>query len=672
VISSTIINFTNPSTPDDPYWLTIEVEEFDNRATLEDAAVAADTLYDLDPCIGEQEVQEEEPTPEDLQRVAAAIDLDLCESLLSGDYETVVKIIRSHPNIPYSVVLTVGVVTQTVVHNEPVILTLDIKEASSIVLPYPVVSGITASWLGNVYNKIGNIAAPTINSIHNVLFWNSSVTGTLKVQYNSTWDELVIAVPGVKENEDDVRGEKQGSDIIVFYHYQTYSESITAPPDDPALDDPSFLSEICGWGNSTTFGGDDEDEQPIAEPPEPEDPCLDHDNELADPDYYEETCCNPPPFGLSDCKEWIVGAVSSKSLDQSTMEQYIAGHDGPVEFIAVGPHPDDKEGCGRIIHKLNVSSKNCCDDIPPLVAHPNNPTEISSNSSVVMCVLGGGPILTWEAGGGLYFHDVYGSHVNKIETGNSDPTCVTVYAPKDFCEDSKVQVEDECTDVSMNLHKPDATPLVLCDDDHQDIVIAPNSYYDFSSLVSGGSPPYTGWSSDKLQHIANGLFKAPDDFCGTATVNVMDSCMEEAECTVRSTEGYWDIILDFDHCSLPVSRLLVPETPMSVETYSGVFVGGGYKAMIGHALAGWNSSCSEAEALLACPVGNVLTTHSNAFWTNYCMNHGYASYCGYAKEFSDGCCKNDSSGTNQCTTAPNWYYFAAGDQVINLSKWRCS
>jgi len=293
-----------------------------------------------------------------------------------------------------------------------------------------------------------------------------------------------------------------------------------------------------------------------------------------------------------------------------------------------------------------------------------------------MCINGGGPILTWTAGGGLYFHDSYGNHVTTLETDNPHPACVQVYSPEEFCENSTIQVEDGCTDISMNLHKPDAIPLVLCDEENQDIVLAPGAYIDFTPIVHGGTPPYTGWSSDKLIYKgdgATGLFQAPDDFCGTASVTVMDSCMESADCTVRSTEGYWEKIDPTPYrCQSPASGLMVPESDMTDEMQIGWFIGGGYRAYIAHSFFGWSLECEDIYNSLVCPIGTILTTHSEPYWRNYCYNYGYTGYCGAEKEYSSGCCKNDYRGSNQCDEPAKWAYFVAADNIILLSRWTCN
>lgn len=526
MIQSLVINFAGVPLPEDPYWLTIVPPVYDDRATVADVAAIVDSLYDIDPCVETTGAPPTEPKPEDLPRAAQAIDLDLCKVLMSGDYEAEIKVIRSHPDLPYKFIASLGEVTQTVKVEEKVTVTIDVQDATSVTLELPVVSGLAASWLGSVHGVDGAVSAPRLDARHNTLFWLGSVTGTIRAAFVTTYDLVTLAVPGLKAFPEDPSGDPQGSDILAFYHYQSYTATIEPPPEDPAADE-AFLAAVCGW-LSGGGAGITEDEPLPEDPPPPEDPCFDPAGDLHDPEFYKYKCCHYPPWPLPDCQGWIAGHKPGKGLDQEVMDAIIAGHRGPVEFVGIGnPGP---EGCGEIIHRIEVHPKNCCDEVVPLEADPTNPTTISSGGRARLYVLFGGPVLTWQATGGLYFDN--GSSV--IVT---PARYVFVNAPQEFCARAVIEVTDDCSELSMVLVKPDAVPLhfLTC---VPPPVMAPLSYLAFP--VDGGTPPYTGWSSDKLIHMGGGIFMAPEDFCGAATVSVMDACMEQAECVVRSTVGHWE------------------------------------------------------------------------------------------------------------------------------------
>jgi hypothetical protein len=170
------------------------------------------------------------------------------------------------------------------------------------------------------------------------------------------------------------------------------------------------------------------------------------------------------------------------------------------------------------------------------------------------------------------------------------------------------------------------------------------------------------------------LFHASEDFCGTATVSVSDACARQAQRVVRSTDGYWRLLHSGANpalCSLPTAGLLWPEDPeLAVTTQSAWFVGHGLRGYISHQLKGWSWTCDGTG--LPCPMGTVLTTHSEPYWTNYCVNNGYTDWCGFGlKEFSNGRCTNVVNGTNQCDQGPLFHYFWAADVITSLYEWVC-
>jgi len=547
-----IINFVPDPMPVDPIWLTMIPEEYDNKATVEDVQEVLDTLFDTSPCRKDATSGEVEVSPAALVAAVVAINPGICAAILSGDYVNKCRVIRSHPDQPYKLTPSVGTLGATVRVTEVVTLTVSVIDAESVVLDYPVISDQRASWMAG--------GGPVLRANGNTLYWSGRHTGTIRTSYTTRYDVVSVMVPGLPKKpgaDSRERGEKQGCELLAFYQDLAWLAAITPPPDDPAAND-EYLAAVCGWplaGGSSTVG-EEEEEQPLPEePPPPVDPCLNPNEQLADPEYYEDKCCHYPPPDrgpLPECQELRVGPVQAKGLSDEVkakiagMSQYcylgLCHNVGEVEFIAVGPDPADPKGCGDIIHRIKVAPENCCDGVEPLVEHPDNPNEISSNGRVKMCVLGGTLPIKWEVSGGLWFD-------NGSTAMHTYANCAWVNSPKDFCERSVINVEDDCSQVSMDLHKPDAVPLVLCDEEHQDIVLAPLGYIAFQP--TGGVPPYTGWQSDKLISIGDGgLFQAPPDFCGVATVRVMDSCMEPAECVVRSTAGQWaNVDLAGDHCS---------------------------------------------------------------------------------------------------------------------------
>lgn len=538
---SLVINYTAEALPDDPWWLTTEVMGGDDRATIEDVATIVDALYELNPCIETDAVQEEEPDQMDLFRAAQAVDLELCKLLRSGDYEAEVRVIRSHPRVPYKIIVDVGEIRQTVKVEEERTLTIDVQNVSELLLPYPVISGLRASWLGTVYGSNGVVVPPAISALHNTLFWSTSVSGTIRVQYRTTYDLVTVAVPGLLTFPEDQVGDPQSVNLLIFYHYQSYVDTIDPPPADPTIDD-AFMAQICGWGTGSILELLEEEEEPLAEPPLVEDPCVDHFDTMGSyrpttPDYYQDTCCRPWPFAFpqSECEAWIVGHKPGKGLDQAIMNSYLASHDGPVEFIGIGnPGP---EGCGEIIHRIEIRQKSCCVGADPIAQSIDNPGSVDKGVSTSICVTGGKFPLTWTIGGG-YFPE----YINQ-QTVTIDSDCIDIVAAG--CEVVVITVTDGCTTARMSIQVNGHDPLYF---ETLDRVVAPGGTILVMPL--GGVPPFTGWVSDKLIHQGNGYFLAPAGFCGQATVTVMDQCMAQVSCIVRSTSGYWQQVFGYDLCEV--------------------------------------------------------------------------------------------------------------------------
>jgi hypothetical protein len=655
----------------------LAVNGSDEKLTVAAAAKMVDDLYNRNPCIP---AEEQEPVPDaevtDIEDAGNVLNVDLCAQLKSGDYTTKIRVIKSHPDIPHtSVIVGPGTIESTVPTEAVVTYVVDVETAESATLLYPVVTDdFEAVWTG--------ISGPEINRHCEELTWKGVTTGRLTITHPTKYDLVTVEVPGVSNYEGSDRGEPQEFELLVFYNHQAYKEQFESPLDYDSI------GEVCGWySSSVTIPEDPEDPYPEP-PPEPEDPCqetvMDRYNTSYKPGtqpFDSDKCCGVPPVMGADCMVMKVGTVQSKEMTPEAKAYYeslgnycYAGLCTPVsavEFKAVGPAPG--ETCGNVIHKTVIIDQDCCAIFDPVDGSADNPTEISSNSSVQLSVNGGGPILTWEAGGDLYFINAYGKRVDTIKTVNSHPASITVYSSKYFCENSSIQVTDECTTVSIPLHNSDASPLVLCDGDNTDIVVVPGGYYDFGLTVHGGVPPYIGWSSDELEHIGSGLFKAPDDFCGVATVHVTDSCGSSASCTSRSSEGRWlsrpqD---DFDTCSLPIPGLLmVPESPMDPSASTGIFVGGGYRANIYHQFD-IADMCSDSERYnVFCPLGTILTTHSTSYYENRCIaNNGE---CGYGPiAVKPWCCLIEWTYVPDCEIAPRWAYMIFADKVVSLHDWVC-
>ena len=138
---SLTLTYVAETIPEDSYWLTIQNLQEGDKATLADVAATVDNLFKIDPCIKKAEAPkpptQAEKTKQDLLDAArASFKIEQCKvDKVTGDYDADLQIIRSHPELPYKLVLSVGTIKRTVIKSETVSVSLDVKDATSIVLP---------------------------------------------------------------------------------------------------------------------------------------------------------------------------------------------------------------------------------------------------------------------------------------------------------------------------------------------------------------------------------------------------------------------------------------------------------------------------------------------------------------------------------------------------------
>jgi len=559
------------------FWLRIEQELTDDRLTLGTAAEIIDAAYNVNPCETSEEKTSDEirarndsvsqqSISEFLASVASKANVAECARRSTGDYSAVLRVIRSHLGEDYELKLSVGIVASNIRVEEKITLTINVKEQKSLVLDYPVPQKYnedgdlvppiwpgSVKWLGSVFSeKDGPIPQPPISGHLNSLSWPVQCTGTIIATYRTFYDLVTVEIPGIPGTDGATVGSSQNSMARAFYKHQVYEKEISMVVADGDADQAT-LAEVCGWGNLGGDGGTTGDLSGGSESESDSDSitdgdsgaeklgCLQTNHNLADSQFYLETCCTPPNRLLTDCAQYAT-AKPIKPMDQSIMDQIRANYNGVVNFVAIGPGP---EGCGRLIVSQSIQAKQCCDDVVPMEPHPDNPTSISPGNTVQMAVIYGRDNVRyyWRAGGGLKFENGF----TEIWAGKE----VGVTAPSDgFCEQGTIQVEDGCSQVTMRLDNANYTPLSLPDVPP----VAPGATF-FVTAVGGLLPLNWGAGGSLTLITANGLrtagFKADDDFCGTSNISASDDCMETAEVDVRSTDGYWEYIPWPDLCVLP-------------------------------------------------------------------------------------------------------------------------
>ena len=445
--------------PEDGYWLTIEQVLPDEKITAGEAARMIDALFDLSPCKDpiESGTEPAEEPPEDmaeaLDKIAEKVEVDLtaCERRLTGTYQTDLKIVRSHPDIPYTLRLSVGDILETVLVESQVAENLDVKAASSVTLTMPVMSGLACTWLGTVFGPNGPIDPPIIKAAGNTLFWAGVATGTIRAEYASIHDVVTVEIPGIPNYVGSERGEPQGSTALAFYHYQVFPCDITPPPDDS----DATLAEVCGWYNGPQYGFPEEEAPPEPPPPpEIEYGCITNASfpllwEVDSPEFYEARCCVPgtPPHG--NCRVWSSRLEGGKDLSEETRAQMTAEWPGPIEFIGLGPITP--EGCGTKYEETKIVQHNCCDEVEPMAWDTETSGDVvAPGSRVLVGVTGGHAPYHWSVRGQGFSLD--GA---TLRDGTTDTNYVWIYASDLACGYCPIEVNDGCSIVNDGIKSTD-------------------------------------------------------------------------------------------------------------------------------------------------------------------------------------------------------------------------
>ena len=452
------INRTAPAIPglaSPKYWLRMEQDSEADLVTQGEVAEMLDKLYDLDPCIVVEEEQSDveqgasEPPPiEELYKTAKEVfggDLMACAKALAGGYTAIIKVYRSHLDEPYKLVLSVGKAVATVPTLEQRIDTIEVSGSSSIELEYPVAGSIAAGWLGPVISEGLIVVAPLIKRQGNLLYWDTSADGTIRVEYITEYDQVTIEVPGVPNFPGSDAGESQDVKVVAFYHMMVFQGEVNAPDDDNSVN-KGDLKQLCGYNKTGQMDiVDDEDEAPLpAPPPESEWGCLKRNENLEDFELFEEICCVRPKSTPNACLQWVSPNRGGKGLSKEIQDRYLAIN--PLTtFHPVTP--EGAEGCGKIFYNLKIPQKNCCSEVTNLVFDLEFCVEtIARSSSGVVAVTGdsGKRPLSWKVRGKGFWFD---ADFTKRETsGMSDST--RIFTDSESCGSAAVYVTDGCSTAS--------------------------------------------------------------------------------------------------------------------------------------------------------------------------------------------------------------------------------
>jgi hypothetical protein len=470
----------------DGYWLRLELEDLvEDVATVGDAATVIDSLFQLDACnplpegvsktdLGQTNpLQSLYPTSEEvttaLVSAAAKIDLAICDQQSDGSVTVRIRVIRSHPAEPYRLRITGGTEMEAIQVMTEISRTVTVEDATSHTLDYPVISGFSGRWMGNVISQADQIQA--INRTGNTLHWQASATGAISCSYLTQYDLVTVRVAGVDGH--------QGAALVRCFYHGLVEEMEPQLPE-PAEDDASlcapgnFRIELpedrvtcykiivatkrCGCSkkemSSTTY------EQVVPCPewgpvrcPNTAADCMhllgtetvteyvdctgDGDSSLASPATYQELCCNAgPPAHLPDCslekRTWKGGAAIVNGVDY-----YRQIYGRAVRIVPVAP---DGGICGEWTIRQLVSNANCCDLVDPPVWNDQVSAQVLSDNSqgTVMWSHSLGPYKVRVAGTGFWL-----DRLRSVKTLYTAVPWAEVYTSV-ACGICEVFVEDAC------------------------------------------------------------------------------------------------------------------------------------------------------------------------------------------------------------------------------------
>ena len=472
------------------YWLHIEqVLPEDDTASLGEVAELVDEIWGTDPCNQTEEPAAEQTTetgeakpPVSEEKFAEIVRTQfragLCGMNINGDYATQIKVAVSHPGERYTLRLTNGRIGKTVTVEEPLELTIVVKDAASVDLDFPVVSGGTFTWRGSVYGKSGNMTGPPISLSGRALSWGQPLTGSIAVSGRTRYDLVDVTVLG------DEEGEPGECRAICFFH--GLIDEIDLQPPDVDNDDglEIYRQPFCGHG--TLVMGDPNDDEvtcyedisyvyrcqcsgeeayqhteyQVVVPCPPGIRCqfgldkcwsfMGHRTVLGgyvdcgetsggldDPDFRGKVCCDQAA-SLPKCQTTYAKNPGGVPLDPEIEKEYRRIYKDKLRIVAVSPDDGD---CGVTKTVVAVRPKNCCAEAEPIAWDFENSIEVLADSSSGMVyVTGGVPPYYWSVRGQGFTFDDY-----NMRDAVTDVPRIRVFANEYACGYAAIEVTDGCS-----------------------------------------------------------------------------------------------------------------------------------------------------------------------------------------------------------------------------------
>lgn len=445
-------------------WLRVEqVQPESEMAGMDEAARLIDSLFNVDPCttgdmgtgggaVATDELGEPTDMPSEEEFAAAAqreLDLSFCKDDKFWCAE--VDVLRSHQSPGYALRSDSAKIGRAVVIQKTVTEIIDLQGAGSVDLKWPYLSGLEVS--GTVVQA--TVRGSTVN-------FAEPVTGHLRLSYQTVFERVSIEVPQEASDSGNGQMEAQAASVIAFWAEFAAACDITQPPQDDSLDEVEIARLCRGPAYHYELGGPKECFETVehyskcncskkrtaswrevvpAPCPEGVAPgthylgmrdqfegyvyCEGEEDDVHDPEFYEEKCCTPPPWPLPRCRKtysiWRGGAGIDGG-PQRWIDMYGPG----TRLIPVSP-PDGI--CGELVIEWAVDEKNCCDDLAPPEIEGEN-IVVAPGSQVLIRA-------TNYTSRGKWYSD-------KLNVLEQSADSAIFRAPGNFCGMALVQITDAC------------------------------------------------------------------------------------------------------------------------------------------------------------------------------------------------------------------------------------
>lgn len=684
MVSSVLsINLSAPS-GSESYWIRLEQIIPAREATLQEAAETIDNLLGLDPCnpppedqTKEERVEEHKLTLEQIEQKLKDAEENLRNQLYGladelcrkdDTWQAVVKVFRSHQDRAYTLLVSGGEIIQTITGlQEQKTTTIPVQESAGIDYQPSTIGQVDASWQGPVVASGYGVldAPPQITATGSGFEFPGRFTGAVQVSQTEVYDKVTIRVT-----------DPEGCTLTALYHLATDELELQPPPADESTEDlcreiqkkyntpvnhgdcikviehdilcncsggesghsyHEYINVACPEGTAPGQVVDREKTTSFVD-------CGEEDS-VHDPDFYQSVCCKDAPAALPRCSH-TYQSYAGKGLSPSRLNDLLSIFGAGANLIPVTP----SDGlCGRLVTSQLIDSKGCCDDIDDdLYFISPIPDEIYTCINVY---IGGGlgPV-KWQVNQGYRL----ASKVTNTPGGNT--ICLE---DTSACSDLVVKITGQCGTASTQIRLAVGKEPLAFED--LDLVVAPG--LTIVVTASGGVKPYMWTASGGLKiesaYEGSAVVRADDDFCGTGSVIVTDSCGDTATAEIRSTDGFWKTI-ELDTCDCPAgSGGVVTSYADGGNCYpdAGEVIKGRYKCVVSISAGIWDPACDPA----VCGAKEFITGASDQYCADFnrCSNLHNISRNGQCCVYPDG----------QSEGVP--LYAQVAQKVTRVMEWVC-